>query len=110
MTAPIAATFLRDTRHGAAPSQPSDTADSLTEFAAAATESLDIAIYDFRLSDELGSNVVETLIDTARRGVAVRIGYDLGKPADATGDDFAALEADPAPEGTAEWVTEHFGG
>src|ERR1700712_3881523 len=110
MTAPISATFLRDIRHGGVLSQPADTAQLLTEFVAAATASLDIAIYDFRLADELGSPVVKALVDAAGRGVAVRIGYDLGKPADATAGDFAALEADPAPEGTAQWVTEHFGG
>ena len=109
MTAPITTTFLRDTRHGGALSQPADTARLLTEFVAAATDSLDIAIYDFRLSDELGSGVVKALVDAAGRGVAVRVGYDVGKPADATAAEFAALEADPAPEGTAQWVTEHFG-
>src|SRR4051794_2953745 len=103
MTSPITAAFLRDTRHGGAPTQPTDISRMLTEFVAAATVSLDIAIYDFRLSDDLGSSVVPALVDAAGRGVTVRIGYDVGKPADATADKFAALEADPAPEGTAQW-------
>src|ERR1700712_511608 len=110
MTAPISATFLRDIRHGGVLSQPADTAQLLTEFVAAATASLDVAISDFRLSDELGSALVKALVDAAGRGVAVRIGYDVGKPAGAMAAEFAALEADPAPEGTAQWVTEHFGG
>ena len=109
MTAPITATFLRDTEHGGAPTQPADIARLLIDFVSAATTSLDIAIYDFRLSDSLGSALVTALLDTAKRGVAVRIGYDLGKPNNATAADFTKLEADPAPEGTPEWVTEHFG-
>jgi hypothetical protein len=40
----------------------------------------------------------------------VRIGYDAGKPAQADVATFAALEADPAPAGTAQWVTESFAG
>jgi hypothetical protein len=40
----------------------------------------------------------------------VRIAYDAGKPAAATAADFAVLQADPAPAGTAEWIREHFTG
>jgi hypothetical protein len=40
----------------------------------------------------------------------VRIAYDAGKPAAGTGADFARLQADPAPPGTAAWVSEHFTG
>ena len=110
MTSPIAVTFLRDTGHGGAAGQPNAVAAELAAFADAAQTSLDIAIYDFRLSDALAEVVVGRLIEVADRGVTVRIAYDQGKPADATAADFAALEADPAPAGTAEWVTEHFGG
>ena len=70
-----------------------------------------MAIYDFRLTDPaLASTVVDALTGTAARGVTVRIGYDAGKPAAATADTFAALQAEPAPPGTAEWVTDHFHG
>ena len=110
MTAPISATFLRDTRHGGDPDQPTRVAAALAEFIGAASTSVDIAIYDFRLSDEVGASVVQALTDAAQRGVSVRIGYDRGKPADATAADFAALQADPAPIGTADWVRGHFDG
>lgn len=110
MTTPISATFLRDTRHGGDPDQPTHIAAALTGFLSAATASVDIAIYDFRLSDELGAAVVQALTTAADRGVSVRIGYDLGKPSAATAADFAALQADPAPIGTADWVHEHFDG
>ena len=39
----------------------------------------------------------------------MRIAYDAGKPAAATRATFAALAADPAPPGTAQWVANHFG-
>ena len=110
MTSPIDITFLRDTRHGGQASQPDDIAALLAEFVDAATASIDIAIYDFRLTEARAAPVVSALIAAAERGVTVRIGYDQGKPADATAADFASLGADPAPIGTAEWVTEHFAG
>lgn len=101
--------LLRDTLHGGDPDQAAMVAHSLAEFAAAATSSLDVAIYDFRLADPgLAATVVDALTSAAARGVAVRIGYDAGKPPTATADTFAALQADPAPPGTAEWVTQHF--
>jgi phosphatidylserine/phosphatidylglycerophosphate/cardiolipin synthase-like enzyme len=103
--------FLRDTRHGGDPAQATLVAQSLADFAAAATISLDVAIYDFRLTDPaLTATVVDAFTAAAARGVAVRIGFDAGKPAAATADTFAALQADPAPPGTAEWVTDHFHG
>ncbi|SDP45322.1 Phosphatidylserine/phosphatidylglycerophosphate/cardiolipin synthase [Nakamurella panacisegetis] len=110
MTSPIAVTFLRDTGHGGEPGQPQAIAAALAEFVDAARNSIDMAIYDFRLSDALAEIVVGRLIEVADGGVSVRIAYDHGKPADATAADFAALEADPAPSGTARWVAEHFGG
>ncbi len=36
--------------------------------------------------------------------------FDAGKPTAGTAEDFARLEADPAPLGTSAWVTAHFGG
>jgi phosphatidylserine/phosphatidylglycerophosphate/cardiolipin synthase-like enzyme len=103
--------FLRDVQHGGAPDQAARLAGSLADFAAAATASLDVAIYDFRLADPgLSTTVVDALAGAAARGVTVRIGYDAGKPQPATAADFAALQADPAPPGTAEWVAEHFAG
>ena len=97
MAAGITLTFLRDTRHGGSAGQPARVASSLASFAAAATRSLDVAIYDFRLGGNLATTVVGALTGAADRGVAVRIAYDMGKPDDADAQVFARLEADPAP-------------
>ena len=110
MSSPIAVTFLRDTRHGGGASQPTDIAAALAAFVGAASSTIEVAIYDFRLTEATGADVVGALITAAQRGVAVRIGYDLGKPAAGTAADFAALAADPAPAGTADWVQQHFAG
>ena len=110
MAAPIAITFLRDKDHGGRAGQPKAIARKLAGFIEAAATSLDIAIYDFRLSDALAGGIVTALKGAAGRGVAVRIGHDAGKPAAGTAADFLALQADPAPVGTAVWVTGHFAG
>jgi phosphatidylserine/phosphatidylglycerophosphate/cardiolipin synthase-like enzyme len=111
MTSPVEVRFLRDVQHGGAPGQLSAVADALAQFVSAATTSVDVAIYDFRLTDPAAtSTVVDAFTGAAERGLTVRIGYDAGKPAAGTVTDFAALEADPAPAGTAEWLTSHFAG
>jgi phosphatidylserine/phosphatidylglycerophosphate/cardiolipin synthase-like enzyme len=103
--------FLRDVDHGGAPDQAAEVAAALAAFVGGATATVDVAIYDFRLADAgLVSTVVGAFTDAVARGVTVRIGYDAGKPADATALTFARLQADPAPAGTAEWVTAHFAG
>jgi phosphatidylserine/phosphatidylglycerophosphate/cardiolipin synthase-like enzyme len=103
--------FLRDVRHGGPPDQLTTVAEALAGFVAAARTSLDIAIYDFRLDDAAAADtVVGALVDAAAHGVAVRIGYDAGKPPAQTTEAFAALGADPAPVGTQQWVTERFAG
>jgi phosphatidylserine/phosphatidylglycerophosphate/cardiolipin synthase-like enzyme len=110
MPSPIDVMFLRDIDHGGPAGQAEAVAGRLAEFAAAATHTLDVAIYDFRLSDALAATVVGAFTAAAARGVQVRIAYDAGKPAAADQAVFAALQADPAPVGTAEWVTGHFAG
>jgi phosphatidylserine/phosphatidylglycerophosphate/cardiolipin synthase-like enzyme len=106
---PINVIFLRDVDHGGSADQLAITADALARFVSAATQSVDIAIYDFRLSDPSATDtVVGALRTAAARGVTVRIGYDAGKPARADFATFSAWEADPAPPGTAQWVTEYF--
>jgi phosphatidylserine/phosphatidylglycerophosphate/cardiolipin synthase-like enzyme len=103
-------TFLRDRNHGGAAGQGQAVADQLAAFIAAATSSIDLAIYDFRLSDPaLVSTVIGALTAAADRGVAVRIGYDAGKPAVATVETFAALQADPAPPGTGDFLNAQLG-
>ncbi|MBB5895401.1 phosphatidylserine/phosphatidylglycerophosphate/cardiolipin synthase family protein [Kutzneria kofuensis] len=99
-------TLLRDTGHGGQAAQPSRIAAQLATFIAGARTSVHIAIYDFRLGDALAKPVVSALRDAAAGGVDVRIAYDASKPA--TG--FAALGADPAPPGTAQWLHSHFAG
>src|SRR5271156_2129420 len=99
---PISTLFLRDTRHGGPVSQPRTVATRLASFVLKATATLDVAIYDFRLTDpHLADTVVNALTKAAADGVTVRIAYDAGKPPAATRATFAALAADPAPPGTA---------
>lgn len=111
MTSTIATVFLRDDQHGGDAGQLQLVAEALAGFVGGATTSVEIAIYDFRLGDpEAASTVVDSLVAAAGRGVAVRIAYDAGKPAVATADDFARLEADPAPSGTGDWIAGSFTG
>ncbi|SOD73654.1 phosphatidylserine/phosphatidylglycerophosphate/cardiolipin synthase-like enzyme [Jatrophihabitans sp. GAS493] len=110
MTNPINVKFLRDLRYGGPSDQLATIADDLAAFVSAATTSIEVAIYDFRLADP---GIIETVVGAftaaADRGVAVRIAYDAGKPADGTGADFAALGADPAPVGTGDFLNQHLG-
>jgi phosphatidylserine/phosphatidylglycerophosphate/cardiolipin synthase-like enzyme len=106
----IDVTFLRDIQHGGPADQAQTVAQQFAAFVGAATRSLDVAIYDFRLSDALASVVVGALTAAAGRGVTVRIAYDAGKPTTSTAAAFTKLQADPAPPGTAQWVTGHFAG
>jgi phosphatidylserine/phosphatidylglycerophosphate/cardiolipin synthase-like enzyme len=75
-----------------------------------AVSTLEVAIYDFRLTDpQLAATVVGALTGAAKRGVTVRLAYDAGKPTAGTTTMFARLAADPAPPGTAQWVANNFG-
>jgi phosphatidylserine/phosphatidylglycerophosphate/cardiolipin synthase-like enzyme len=83
------------------------TAGLLADFIAGAQHRLDIAIYDFRLATGKAHDLVVDAINTAaRRGVAVRIGYDKDQEDHSPGtiDDFLGAGADPAPNGTNEFV------
>ncbi|MDX6230887.1 MAG: hypothetical protein QOI76_4277 [Frankiales bacterium] len=111
MSDPVTVTFLRDRKHGGDASQAKAVADQLAAFVEAATSSVDVAIYDFRLADPgLISTVIGALTAAANRGVTVRIGYDAGKPPVATAQTFAALQADPAPPGTGAFLRGQLGG
>ncbi len=92
----IAVTFLEQQRQ-----QPAEVAALLADFLAAARSSLHLAIYDFRLSDALAAPVVKALRDRAAAGVEVCIAFDAGKP----NVHFQQASADPAPPGTAEFVS-----
>jgi sugar/nucleoside kinase (ribokinase family) len=68
--------------------QPAEqTAHALAEFCAAAKQTLEIAVYDFRLPPELNDIVRDALSEAEKRGVAVRLAYNL---------DHAALKASAA--------------
>jgi phosphatidylserine/phosphatidylglycerophosphate/cardiolipin synthase-like enzyme len=83
--------------------QPAEqTAHALAQFFAAAKQTLEIAVYDFRLPPELDEIVRGALIAVQKRGVAVRLAYNLDHakevpvpPPPIT--DPNALEAQPFP-------------
>jgi phosphatidylserine/phosphatidylglycerophosphate/cardiolipin synthase-like enzyme len=72
----------------------------LVAFISQAQRSLDIAVYDWRLSPPLASMIQQALRERAQAGVAVRIAYDAGK----LDQPSLAAGADPAPPGTAAFV------
>ena len=83
--------------------QPAEhTARALAEFFAAAKQTLEIAVYDFRLPPDLNDVVCGALVEAQKRGVAVRLAYNLDHakgapvpPPPITDPD--ALEAQPFP-------------
>jgi phosphatidylserine/phosphatidylglycerophosphate/cardiolipin synthase-like enzyme len=108
-SSPISTVFLRDTQHGGEQTQLASIAADLAGFIIGAQTSVDVAIYDFRLAEpDTADLIVAALANAADRGVRVRVAYDAGKPEAGTAADFAALQSDPAPPGTADWVTGHF--
>jgi phosphatidylserine/phosphatidylglycerophosphate/cardiolipin synthase-like enzyme len=77
-----------------------DVAEWLAEFIRGTQRSLDIAIYDFRLSEPLREMVVAALRERAEAGVTIRIAYDAGKPSALNHE----AGMDPAPGGTGEFI------
>src|SRR5262249_32607811 len=75
-------------------------ATRLAAFIRGAQRSLDIAIYDFRLSDPLKAIIADALRERAGVGVAIRIAYDADKPPAPRWD----IGMDPAPSGTGAFV------
>ena len=77
-----------------------DVAGWLAAFIAGARQSLDIAVYDMRLSAPLQAIIAAALRERADAGVAIRIAYDADKP------EAPALTRgqDPAPAGTGAFV------
>jgi phosphatidylserine/phosphatidylglycerophosphate/cardiolipin synthase-like enzyme len=106
----IEVTFLRDTEHGGAKNQPGETAALLAQFIAGAKSSLDVAIYDFKLSGTLSTTIADAFKQTAKAGVTIRIGYDADKPEAQTTTAFEETGGDPAPIGTEVWLKEQFEG
>ncbi len=72
----------------------------LTNFIAAARESLDFALYDMRLSAPLKESLGAALRERAAAGVRIRFCYDGDKPVNPN----LAAGQDPAPPGTGEMV------
>ena len=54
-----------------------DVAVVVADFLAAATKTLDIALYDFNLADGTAATVVGALKQAAARGVSVRLMYNV---------------------------------
>ncbi len=75
-------------------------AAQLAAFIGGARKSLDMAFYDFRLSDPLKAVVAGALRERAAAGVAIRIAYDADKPQPPQ----VAQGMDPAPPGTGALV------
>ncbi len=76
--------------------EPVTIAQALHDFLAAATTSLDIALYDFKLGPGLEELVVDTIEEAGKRGVAVRIVYNA--------DYRAPIPVPPPPACTPEDV------
>src|SRR5260221_3282921 len=57
--------------------QPLEIANMLAAFLGAATKTLDIALYDFALGEATEPVVIGAIEDAAKRGVAVRLAYNL---------------------------------
>lgn len=78
-------------------------AEVFTAFIGAASQRLDIAIYDFRLLEgPLTDQIVGAVKAAAGRGVSIRLAYDRvqGAADDTTLKAFAGAGGDPAPAGT----------
>jgi len=75
-------------------------AAQLAAFIRGAERSLDMALYDFRLSDPLKAIVAGAMQERAAAGVAIRIAYDADKPE----PPLVAQGMDPAPPGTGAFV------
>ena len=82
-----------------------ETAGQLARFIEAARQTIDIAIYDCRLSDDPAGILRAALADRAESGVQIRVVYDAGdKPESAEDVDVYGLE--PVPETTHERIAE----
>jgi phosphatidylserine/phosphatidylglycerophosphate/cardiolipin synthase-like enzyme len=96
----VAGVEVRTLTDGGQPAE--ETAHALAEFVSAAKQTLEIAVYDFRLPPDLNEIVCGALIAAQKRGVAVRLAYNLDHAKDVpvppppeTNPD--ALEAQPFP-------------
>ena len=72
----------------------------LTTFIRATKQTLDLALYDMRLSDPLRAQLVSALRERAEAGVQIRFCYDGDKPLQPN----VAAGQDPAPAGTGTFI------
>src|SRR5256714_9422323 len=81
--------------------QPADAVMArLTAFIRAATQTLDFALYDMRLSAPLRAQLVAAMRERVEAGVQIRFCYDGDKPTEPN----VAAGQDPAPAGTSAFV------
>jgi phosphatidylserine/phosphatidylglycerophosphate/cardiolipin synthase-like enzyme len=76
----VASVEVRTLTDGGQPAE--ETAHTLAAFLAAAQHTLEIAVYDFHLTPDLQTTVVGALDDAQKRGVAVRLAYNVDHRAD----------------------------
>jgi phosphatidylserine/phosphatidylglycerophosphate/cardiolipin synthase-like enzyme len=76
----VAGVALRTLTDGGQPAE--ETAHALAAFVAAAQRTLEIAVYDYHLPPELEAIVAGELDAAQKRGVAVRLAYNVDHPAD----------------------------
>jgi phosphatidylserine/phosphatidylglycerophosphate/cardiolipin synthase-like enzyme len=96
----VAGVEVRTLTDGGQPAE--STAHALAEFFARATQTLEIAVYDLQLPPELDAVVLGELDAAQKRGVAVRLAYNLDHAKQAPvppppRTDSDALEAQPFP-------------
>lgn len=86
--------------------QATQVAELFSAFTGQAAKTLDVCIYDFRLTIPAVSEiVVQAINDAAERGVAVRIAYDKTQNDGDILKQFAGAGGDPAPTGTHRFLT-----
>jgi phosphatidylserine/phosphatidylglycerophosphate/cardiolipin synthase-like enzyme len=96
----VAGVEVRTLTDGGQPAE--ETANALAEFVSAAKQTLEIAVYDFRLPQDLDEIVCGALVAAQKRGVAVRLAYNLDHAKNAPVPpppitDPGAIEAQPFP-------------
>jgi len=90
----VAGVEVRTLTDGGQPAE--QTAHALAEFFAAAKQTLEIAVYDFQLPPDLNAIVCGALTDAQKRGVAVRLAYNL--------DHAKSVPVPPPPEANPEAI------
>lgn len=86
--------------------QATQVAELFSAFAAQTTKTLDVCIYDFRLTIPAVSGIVVRAInDAAERSIAVRVAYDKTQDDGDILKQFAGAGGDPAPTGTHRFLT-----